>query len=391
MLVDRGSLNPLPEADELLQALAGEITQEAACGDVIVCNELALHVIELKLPRPEADLSAAHHRFQAAIRLLRQHIDSMGARLMPSATHPWMDPAKDTLIWPHQNSEIYQTFNRIFGCGSHGWTNLQSMHINLPFEDDRSFKHLHAAVRFILPLLPALAASSPWQSKNASGLLDNRLAAYANNCELVPEITGLLIPEPIGSRQEYTTTILEPIYRALRTHDPEGTLCHEWINARGAIARFFRNTIEIRVLDVQESPLMDMAIAWTTCQLASVFLREEAASTRQTNAFDTRELRGILDSTIRDAERAELPSTYTRLLTRDRVSGGPAWKTLAWIMENMLPAHPEFTTLIEFILSKGCLARRMLKAGGANPSQAQLKNVARSLCDCLETGTRFEP
>jgi hypothetical protein len=31
-------------------------------------------------------------------------------------------------------------------------------------------------------------------------------------------------------------------------------LRHEWVNARGAIARFDRSAIEIRVLDVAECP-----------------------------------------------------------------------------------------------------------------------------------------
>ena len=35
------------------------------------------------------------------------------------------------------------------------------MHVNLPFADDAQFARLHAAIRLVLPLLPALAASSP--------------------------------------------------------------------------------------------------------------------------------------------------------------------------------------------------------------------------------------
>ena len=71
----------------------------------------------------------------------------------------------------------------------------------------------------------------------------------------VPSVAGQVIPEPVCSRDDYEREILRPhLSRSSRRYDPEGVLRHEWLNARGAIARFDRNTIEIRVLDVQECP-----------------------------------------------------------------------------------------------------------------------------------------
>ena len=80
---------------------------------------------------------------------------------MPTAAHPFMDPMKETKIWPHENNEVYAIYNKIFDCRGHGWSNLQSTHLNLPFYDDEEFAKLHAAVRLVLPILPALCASSP--------------------------------------------------------------------------------------------------------------------------------------------------------------------------------------------------------------------------------------
>jgi len=54
--------------------------------------------------------------------------------------------------------------------------------------------------------------------------------------------------------------ILAPLYAEMHPLDPEGILCHEWLNSRGAIARFDRNAVEIRLVDVQECPLADLAI-----------------------------------------------------------------------------------------------------------------------------------
>src|SRR5205823_857916 len=136
-----------------------------------------------------------------------------------------------------------------------------SMHINLPFADDDEFARLHAAIRLVLPLIPALAASSPIVEGHATGLMDYRLEVYRNSQQCIPSITGYVIPETIGSYRSYQEQVLQPIYQDIAPHDPRGVLRHEWLNSRGAIARFDRHAIEIRVADAQECPLADVAIA----------------------------------------------------------------------------------------------------------------------------------
>jgi gamma-glutamyl:cysteine ligase YbdK (ATP-grasp superfamily) len=108
-----------------------------------------------------------------------------------------MDPLRETKLWPHQNNEIYQAFDRIFDCRGHGWSNLQSCHINFPFETEEEFGRLHAAIRLVLPLLPALAASSPYKEGVRGEDLDTRLATYRTNCARVPLVTGNVIPEQV--------------------------------------------------------------------------------------------------------------------------------------------------------------------------------------------------
>src|SRR3954462_5006799 len=97
-----------------------------------------------------------------------------------------MNPDVETRLWPHDNAEIYSAYDQIFGCRSHGWANLQSMHVNLPFANDTEFARLHAAVRLVLPLLPALGASSPFAEGRAPGPLDLRLQAYRANSPSIP-------------------------------------------------------------------------------------------------------------------------------------------------------------------------------------------------------------
>ena len=71
--------------------------------------------------------------------------------------------------------------------------NLQSAHLNLPFYDDAEFVKLHAAIRLILPLIPAIAASSPFMDGADNNILDNRLMVYQQHCRRFPQAMGPVI------------------------------------------------------------------------------------------------------------------------------------------------------------------------------------------------------
>ncbi len=260
MVVHAESLAVLPVTDRVLWAVAGQYLSEIELGTISWSNELALHVIELKTTEPAASLDGLAAEFQEHVGRINRILEPLGGRLMPTAMHPWMDPHREMRLWPHESSPIYEAFHRVFDCRGHGWANLQSVHLNLPFADDDEFARLHAAIRLLLPIMPALAASSPVMDGQTTGRLDNRLEVYRHNARRVPRVSGAVIPEPVFSQQAYQDQILQPLYRDIAPLDPDGTLQFEWLNARGAIARFDRNTIEIRVLDVQECPRADLAV-----------------------------------------------------------------------------------------------------------------------------------
>ena len=76
---------------------------------------------------------------QRDIARMNELLAAQGACLMGSAVHPWMDPDADSRLWPFEDAPIYQALDRIFGCHGHGWFNLQSAHLNLPFANDEEF------------------------------------------------------------------------------------------------------------------------------------------------------------------------------------------------------------------------------------------------------------
>jgi gamma-glutamyl:cysteine ligase YbdK (ATP-grasp superfamily) len=390
MLVDRSSLDIRPLADRLLCEIAGTPTCEAPLGEVTLSNELVLHVVELKVAQPAPSLLRLEQRMAKAVRRINEVLKPMGAQLMPGGAHPWMNPETEAKLWPHDGSEIYRQFDRIFGCRTHGWTNLQSMHINLPFADDEQFGRLHAAIRLILPILPALAASTPILDGRFTGLMDSRLEAYRVNARKIPSISGSVIPEPIFHMAEYRSAILDSLYRDMAPFDEAGILRYEWVNARGAIPRFERNTIEIRVLDLQECPTVDLAIASTVVAVLRLLVEERWCSWAHQKSWGVEPLRAILLDTIRSAEEAVLSdSSYLRLFgyTRSReCSARDLWDHLA--VQTAAGSRTR-DSILESILRYGPLARRIVRAIGPDLSRASLVRLARHLSECLAEDRLF--
>lgn len=393
MIVDATTLDVLPVTDQVLHALAGEFTQEVETGALAWSNELALHVIEIKTNGPATALAALPEFFAKDIAHINQLLGPLGGRLMPTAMHPWMDPLTETRLWPYHNSPIYETFDRIFSCRGHGWSNLQSVHINLPFANDSEFGKLHAAVRLILPILPALAASSPIMEWRATGILDNRVDVYRNNSHKLPSISGRVIPEPVYTKRDYEHQVLQPIYRDLAPFDPDGVLCHEWVNSRGAIARFDRNAIEIRLMDIQECPLADLAIAALISETIRAHTGELWLPLARQQQWDIAPLHDILLQTMADGDQA-LIANRRYLQAFGYPEGGKCRAVELWqhIIETLapgVPARPQWQAAWDILTQRGPLARRILTAIGTKPARDDIRAVYRRLCDCLAAGKMF--
>jgi gamma-glutamyl:cysteine ligase YbdK (ATP-grasp superfamily) len=397
MIVDRETLDVKPVCDELLRSVAGAWVGDVDDGPIAWSNELALHVIELKTNGPAPQLAELPERFAASVRRIDGLLVPLSARLLPTGMHPWMDPFQELRLWPHENDVVYAAFDRIFDCSGHGWANLQSMHVNLPFGDDRSpsgeFGRLHAAIRLVLPLLPALAASSPLLEGRASGVPDTRLEVYKSNSRKVPSVSGRIVPEAVFTRADYEREILGRIYADMREHDPEGILRHEWCNARGAIARFDRSAIEIRVLDVQECPRADLAIAALVTAALQALVGERWSPLELQQAAPLDGLAEQFERGIAQAENAPvLDAQYLGLFGRSgqEWTAGALWSDLA---RELLPAgSPEraaFGPALDTILAQGPLARRILRALDGDVSRPRLREVYGRLADCLLEGELF--
>lgn len=386
MIVDAESLDVRPMTDRVLYEVAGEYLSEVELGEISWSNELALHVIELKTNGPAAALEPLGKQFQEQVVRINAILAPFGARLMPTAMHPWMDPFRELQLWPHEFNPIYETYNRIFDCRGHGWANLQSVHLNLPFADDEEFGRLHAAIRLLLPILPAIAASSPVMDGKATGLADNRLEVYRYNSRQVRSVAGDIVPEPVFSKAAYDREIFQKMYEEIAPFDTDGVLSHEWLNSRGAIARFDRNTIEIRVLDVQECPAADLAICSAIVGVLKGLTQERWTSFREQQSFSVNQLSRLLIATIRDAERTTLDdANYLAQfgLQADSASAGDLWKHLV----REVSIEPQSSGALDTILNEGTVSSRIAQSLSDEPDS--LKTVYRELCECLGAGRMY--
>lgn len=312
MIVDAETLAVRPLADRLLRGVsgAGEWVEDFDDGAIGWSNELVNHVLEFKTNGPVASLAGLAEEFRASTAKANAWLAGEGARLLPGGMHPWMDPARETQLWPHDTGPVYRAYDALYDCKRHGWANLQSVHLNLPFKDDAEFGRLMAAVRLVLPLIPALCASSPLLEGATVGrppLLDNRLEVYRTNAARTPEMTGDVIPERVFTIEGYRRDVLGPLDAALRASGADPLLFGaEWTNARGAIARFDRMAIEVRLVDAQECALADLAVVAALAELIRACVEERWLPFAEQRAVPTAALGEVLVRAIRGGPAAGL-------------------------------------------------------------------------------------
>ncbi len=390
MLVDKNSLNVQPKSDLILSALAGQLVNQVELGDIAISNELVMHVMELKNNGPKPPKTPISESFQNTILKLQPLLDQHNLLLLPTGAHPWMNPHLETMRWPHGSHAIYKQFDTIFNCQGHGWANLQSMHVNLPYSNQEEFCQLHNIIRLILPLLPALAASSPVLDGKATGLLDSRLYFYCRNQQRIPSISGDIIPEFISTEKEYQEKILAPMYQDISPFDPDKILQYQWLNSRAAIPKFDHKAIEIRILDSQECVEADVAIAiainailkdWQTS--SSYYLYNPCDTQRLKQVFDQSIEKGLA-VTVDDRELMTQWQLPHRTLTLREV-----WSQLIEKISSELEQKQQLA--LELILSQGNLSERILRAIGKDMDKNLLQKVYHQLSHCLISNQQFMP
>lgn len=394
MIVDKDSLQVKPISDELLKHEIGSYGNEVHNGIVTWTNERVLHLIELKSGKLEINYNTLEHAFADNIKLINKILSQWNAVLMPTAAHPFMNPSLEAKVWPHQKHEVYELYDQLFDFKKHGLSNLQSTKLNLPFYGDAEFGKLHAAIRVLLPLLPALCASSPLIEGKPSGYLDARLSYYKTNQSRIPSLTGQIIPEPVFSKKNYEEAIYERIQKDIAVFNTEKILDPIRVNSRGVIPHFDKGYIELRIMDIQECPAADFAIIALVTEATEALVNEQFASLEDQKEVLTDVLAGILDETIQQGQAAEIYSTeYSSLFgINNFTTPKQIWLHIyQTLIRNGNTLLEKWEPQLSIILNEGTLSDRILKSLKGNFSEPAIKKVYRQLSDCLAQNKMFIP
>src|SRR3989339_119867 len=386
MVVDQQTLDVRPMVDQLFFDATGSFVSDVERGAVTWSNELVSHLVELKVTDPVSDLASMETALYQNVLEIEKLLSSRGLGLLPGGIHPWMDPTQETVLWKHEGHEIYERYHEIFNCYRHGWANVQSTHLNISFKTDEEFERLHAAVLFILPLIPALTASSPVANTMVTGLKDTRLDYYQTNQERLPALTGRVIPEPVFSEEEYEQVIFSQIQKQIAPYNPDQLLNQYFLNSRGAIARFDRGSIEIRLMDIQECVHADIAFLSLIIDIVKELAQPEQMKIEGFKSWSVEDLFSLFQGTIRDAGACRVDSAYARIfgLIKENVTAKEVWA-------HLIKQHgsKQYHDVYQFYLDHGTLADRLLQRLPPQPQKTDLKNVYRSLRQCLLSNQLF--
>lgn len=394
ILVDKTTLSALPLAGTLLTKTTGKDgATDAYFSKTAWSNELVQHLLEIKSNGPCRDLTLLPAFFQNDIKKINGLLGEYNAQLLPTGAHPWLDPKRETHLWCGEGKDIYEKFHTIFNCYNHGWANLQSVHLNLPFVNDEEFARLHTAVRLLLPIIPALSASSPLLEGKVTGFVDSRLEVYRHNQQKIPSISGKIIPEAIKTQQEYQEKILNKIYQDIIPYDPDGILQEEWLNSRGAIARFERNTVEIRVIDTQECPLADCAILYLVVAVLKQLVAEQWCDFTTQFSWEEDKLAKIFVDVVKSGQAAVIDDTeYLRSfgLKQDYCTARDLWLHIfnVIMLRDQITFAP-FSQVINTILTQGNLSERILQ--NLQREKFNLPKIYGELARCLQEGRIYIP
>lgn len=217
------------------------------------------------------------------------------------------------------------------------------------------------AARLLVPYLPALAASSPLVEGELTGRVDNRVAWLLEHQARLPESMARLVPEPLADYRDYRKQVLAPMYAAVDRLPDAAPLRAEFLNARGAVIKASRQSMEVRILDVQECVRADVALAWFVRRA----LRQLARSVGRRNA-DQALLEADLLACATHGSQARVHAPHLSELDAFRDAAGTlaARQVLAWHLEQVaarVPAREQvYLDIVEDRVRNGSLAEQLL-------------------------------
>lgn len=339
------------------------------------------HLWEVYNQQMARRVSPLQRRMNTEVRHQATAIERAGLRLLPGGGHPWMAMPPGSTTSPAPLAE------RIFALRSYAHAIGQPLRISVSFRGDGEFTKLFAAVRLLLPIIPAIAAASPFVNGAANGMLNNRLHAW-HTADRPTGLIGPLIPEAAFTEEDYYRTINAPLAQALAEVDALDLLGHDLANTRGAVATFDPGHVSIRMADTQESVVASLAVAEMIVAVLRALVKGRWVSTYLQRAWHEQDLQHVLEPVIRDADEAVITDrnypVMFGLMDQEGITAGKLWQHL--FVELYSDLSEATRSHMAHILEHGCLARRILRRTGPTPDLGQLRSAYDDLAGHL-TGT----
>ena len=248
--------------DKVIKAFCGKCVNFVEQPTFTFGKELQLHVVEIKANEPFKSPEAFEENMQNAVVTLLGFLEKkFHASLLGTGMHPLLK-LNETGVWSHRHRKIYEEYGKIFNLKQHGWLNIQSFHLNLPYSNEAEGVRLHNLLAGLCAYLPAISTSSPIYEGKLRTHADNRLFFYKANQLEVPSITADIVPDSVSSFTQYRKEVIGQYSQDLAAAGAgKPILFKEWVNSRGVIFRFDRRAIEVRVMDEQECIKSDVALS----------------------------------------------------------------------------------------------------------------------------------
>ena len=251
-------MKTLPIVEHVINDYYGKITNSLYSKKFAFRKEFPLHIIELKANRPFKSPELLEESMQNAIMSLLEFIEKkFNAYLLGTGMHPLLRLEE---TGTRRYDKIAQEFEKVFLLKRHGWLNVQSFQINLPYSTESEAVSLHNALAHLCTYLPAISASSPICESQLTSYIDSRLYYYKKKSLEIPSIAGEIIPEYISSFDQFQREVSGRYSRDLSKAGVSIEDFADYVNQRAAVFKVARKAIEVRVMDEQECIKSDVAL-----------------------------------------------------------------------------------------------------------------------------------
>lgn len=227
--------------------------------NICMSNEMVNHVIEFKPIKPYKDILFLEQDLLKCTQYVNSILEKYDLCIVPLSLHPTMKPQEATM-WKGKYHSIYKIYDKLFGVKTHSFSNMQSLQITLPFENEQQMLKLHNSIRLVLPFLKILSASSPYLEGKNNKTLSNRINFFKKSHANLTERFSSPITDYLSNIGEYYK-YLDMLLEAFSDFKIGKNVKTQWFNSQGSMIKFQFNAIEIRTCDIQESVHANLGLA----------------------------------------------------------------------------------------------------------------------------------